>query len=278
MNLLIKIISLLILMTGSAAAQSYVFANGGYNMDVGGLTLMVNGTSDYRPSAYNIEVRSSFEKIDASFGGGRVIGGGVGRHWNALISTEIAAEMHFGGSYTGTITERYYVDANTHGSSQYPTTWTYSSWNIIPSLLVRMAASTVSPFVRIGAILSFQDIEYRGPLTNASNAHVFSGSVGYGMIGAIGASVQSIGGTELWMDFHYASANWSPTKEEYTDLDGVKRIIYLKDSYTEPSYYVGAGSSSITSYELSRNFPMTYFGLNAGIRLNLGSSEPGMPE
>lgn len=278
MNLPLTILPLLILMTGSAAAQTYVFVNGGYNTDVGGLTIIANRTSVYRSTSGSIEYTNSFEKIDASFGKGYVIAGGIGRHWNGLITTEIAAELHTGGSYTGTLMYEMYVDANEHGSYLYTTSWNYRSVNIVPSLLVRMAEGTVSPFVRIGAILSFPDIEYLAPSTNEPITHVFSGNFGYGMIGAIGASVRSIGGTELWLDIHYASANWSPAKEEYTDADGVKKTFFLKDSYTEPPHLVNYGPTSTSLNKISRNIPMAYIGLSAGIRLMIGGSEPESPE
>lgn len=279
MKYLSQLAFLLTLLSASASAQVYIFLNGGYNTDAGGITIMGNRTSISQSANGVSEFTDTFEKIDASFGKGSVIAGGFSLYWSENISMEIAAEMLSGGSYTGTTTDKSYVNGILNNNYAYTTTWNFRSLNVLPSLVLRMPSGTVSPFVRIGGMLAFPDIDYQYTSSGGSTfKHDYSGGIGYGMTGALGASVRMIGGLEFWMDIHYASASWSPTKDEYTDMGGVKWNLELKDNFTETYRYVNSKRVPGQKYDVGPTIPLGYAGMSAGIRLVIGGSEPELPE
>jgi hypothetical protein len=161
--------------------------------------------------------------------------------------------------------------------------------SFMPSFVVSSELQPFTVYARAGAVLAIPEFkqttqdtyEYSGlPQSSSSSTervYEYSGSMGLGINGTLGAIVEIIG-INFFVEGSYTNLTWAPTKRVFTRyaINGVDQLTHFTTSEKEIEYVSSFPSDDPGIYDpnkpskrLKIYFPFSSLGIKAGIVIGL---------
>ena len=281
------IIAITILTSISTIAQKvYVDVNVGYALPLKG---GVDGASTTTTTYYNEQTgernqSETYKSINSSLGKGLNFGGSVGYMFNKNLGFELGLNYILGAAIkTEDIRNETYIDftgATQKSSSIYTSSTSSNMFQIAPTLVLSTGFEKFNPYAKFGFVMGFGKVttEIESTSTNWGNSngiYEFSGGMGFGFTGSIGAEYALNEKVSLFSELKFMSFSYAPKKGIVTKLtqDGVdqlpgtttnqKETEFVKEYTNDGSVNDNEPSKSVKSY-----LPYNNIGLNFGVKFS----------
>jgi len=247
MKVLLSVLLMIISFGQISAQQFYLKFMGGYGIGISPGTIVSSYTTD------NNERTNTFSKYDAdkySFGKGFSFNITPGYSFNDILGVEL---------------ELGYLKSEAVYQKQYFTTplitdnlnigYNASSFNIIPSVVLKTSYMDFKPYLKIGAIFAFSSVnrivdEYYTNNTSqgfSSLYHLkyeYTGGLAVGISSALGVSYNVSRNINVLFEINNKNLSYSPTKGELTEAteNGVTFLPQFPDTSFDFSESTDTGS------------------------------------
>jgi hypothetical protein len=209
----LTVIAFLLVGTTTVLSQGmYLRFNGGYGLGAG--TQSIGHNQTITPTG------TSTEGVFGSFGEGLKLGASAGY----MFTEHLGAELGF--SYWSGKSVSY--GSKTTTSDFFSNTW--KSWGIVavPSAVLSAGLKTINPYARVGLVLGLlrtsEEISQRNGASTLQAKVEENGGMSLGYTGALGISIPTGNGVDIFVEAVLNSITYSPSRYEIT-----KYVVDLQD-------------------------------------------------
>jgi hypothetical protein len=222
----------------------------------------------------------TYETVNVSFGKGLNIGATGGVMFNENVGIQLGINYLLGGKSTVTMD-----DQPSESSSEM--TYQGRMLRVVPSVIISAEEDDITPYARFGAVLGFGSYDERTESTstfaNVKTTSVmnenYSGGTAFGWHGAFGLMFELSKQMSLFTEIQHVNLTYRPTMSvvDEATVDGENQLDDMTTSQKEYEYVDKLTENFSDPIDDSKptqftkfSTPWSSFGLNVGIKINVG--------